>query len=69
MNKQAKKLKLDKSNFSNPHGLSEKANHASPSDICIITANAMKYDLFKEIVGKKSYECVVISKFGDPINY
>ncbi|CDW73870.1 d-alanyl-d-alanine carboxypeptidase family protein [Stylonychia lemnae] len=69
MNKQAKKLKLDKPNFSNPHGLSEKANHASPSDICIITANAMKYDLFKEIVGRKQYECIVISKFGDPVNY
>lgn len=30
MNKQAKNLKLEKVNFSNPHGLSEKANHASP---------------------------------------
>ena len=38
MNRQARKLKLDKANFSNPHGLSEKANHASPSDMCVIIA-------------------------------
>mmetsp|Transcript_20661 Transcript_20661/g.15200 ORF Transcript_20661/g.15200 Transcript_20661/m.15200 type:complete len:157 (+) Transcript_20661:908-1378(+) len=30
MNRQAKRLGLDKVNFANPHGLSEKANHASP---------------------------------------
>jgi D-alanyl-D-alanine carboxypeptidase len=53
MNRQVKKLKLDKANFSNPHGLSEKANHASPSDICAIIAYALKYDMFREIVSKK----------------
>jgi len=69
MNKQARKLKLNKANFSNPHGLSEKANHASPSDICVITANALKYELFREIVSKKQFSCTVISKFGDPVPY
>ncbi len=67
MNRQAKKLKLDKSNFSNPHGLSEKANHASPSDICAITAQALKYDLFREIVSKKQHDCIVLSKYGEPV--
>jgi D-alanyl-D-alanine carboxypeptidase (penicillin-binding protein 5/6) len=69
MNKQAKKLKLDKANFSNPHGLSEKANHASAQDICKITSYALKYDLIKEIVNKKSHKCTVISRFGEPVNY
>ena len=50
MNKQAKKLKLNHTNFSNPHGLSEKANHASAQDVCKIATYALKYDLIREIV-------------------
>ena len=69
MNRQAKKLKLEKVNFSNPHGLSEKANHASPHDVCKIATYALKYDLIKEIVNKKSYQCTIISRFGDPVLY
>eukprot|EP00350_Pseudokeronopsis_sp_OXSARD2_P001947 CAMPEP_0170552836 /NCGR_PEP_ID=MMETSP0211-20121228/10736_1 /TAXON_ID=311385 /ORGANISM="Pseudokeronopsis sp., Strain OXSARD2" /LENGTH=120 /DNA_ID=CAMNT_0010860861 /DNA_START=245 /DNA_END=607 /DNA_ORIENTATION=+ len=49
MNRQAKRLGLDKVNFSNPHGLSEKANHASPQDVCKIASYALKYDLIKDI--------------------
>lgn len=69
MNKQAKKLKLQKVNFSNPHGLSEKANHASPTDVCKIATAAMKYDLIRDIVNKKVYSCQIVSKFGDAIKY
>jgi D-alanyl-D-alanine carboxypeptidase len=67
MNKQAKKLKLDKLNFSNPHGLAEKSNHASPLDICKIASYALKYDIIREIVSKKTYSCTVVNKFGDPV--
>lgn len=70
MNKQAKKLKLDKQcQFTNPHGLQEKSNHASAQDICKIASYAMKYDIFKEIAGKKEYECRVIKRNGEIISY
>ncbi len=69
MNRQAKKLKIEKAHFSNPHGLQEKANHASPADICKITTYAMKYDLIREIVGKKQYTCTVINRYGEPVEF
>ena len=69
MNRQVKKLKLEKINFANPHGLAEKANHASPYNICKIATYALKYDIIREIVNKKSYTCTVISRYGEPIPY
>ena len=69
MNRQIRKLKLNNTNFSNPHGLSEKANHASPSDIIKIAAYALKYDLIRDIIMKKSYKCTLISKYGEPQKY
>ena len=69
MNRQAKKLKIEKAHFSNPHGLQEKANHASPQDICKVTAYALKYDLIREIVSNKQYECTVVNRYGEPTKY
>ena len=62
MNKYVKLLKVDENTwFTNPHGLSDKNNHSSPADVCRIAAAAMRFDVLKEIVSKRFYECTVIS--------
>lgn len=62
MNKYAKYMKIDEfTNFSNPHGLSDKNNHSTPGDICKLASFAMRSDLFREIVNKRFYECTVVS--------
>lgn len=55
MNSEAKKLKLQDSCFSNPHGLSDKANKSSAQDVNRLTKKAMEYSLFKEIISKQVY--------------
>jgi D-alanyl-D-alanine carboxypeptidase len=52
MNRQAQKLRLKNCCFINPHGLSQKSNHASASDVAILMYYAMKYELIEEITNK-----------------
>lgn len=59
MNKQVQKLKLKHCKFMNPHGLQQKSNHASASDMVCIMHYAMKYDLIAEVAGKASHTCQV----------
>lgn len=62
MNKQARVLKIEESTrFSNPHGLSDKNNHSTPSDVCKMTAFALRLDLFRDIVSKRFHECITVS--------
>jgi len=46
MNHEANKLKLCNSCFSNPHGLSDKANKSSAQDVTRLTYAALKYPIF-----------------------
>lgn len=63
MNKHAKWLKVDEdTNFTNPHGLSDKNNHSTPADICRVTSHLLRSELMREIVSKRFYECSVISR-------
>lgn len=50
MNLEAQKLRLINSTFSNPHGLSDKANKSSAQDVVRITVAALKYPVFAEII-------------------
>jgi len=52
MNHENQKLKLNNSTYSNPHGLSDKANKSSAQDVVRLTFAALKYPLFVEIVEK-----------------
>jgi len=55
MNAEAQKLKLSNTSFSNPHGLSDKANRSSAQDVTRLTMAALKYTLFAEIVNKYQF--------------
>lgn len=54
MNNDAKELGLKNSNFKNPHGLDEKGHYTTAFDLAIITAEAMKYDFFREMISQKT---------------
>ena len=56
-------MKIDENtNFTNPHGLSDKHNHSTPADVCKIASLAMKNKHLKDIVSRRYYECTVVSK-------
>ena len=59
MNRQAQKLRLKYCRFINPHGLQQKANHASARDVIVLMHYAMKYDILREICGKPRHTCTV----------
>lgn len=53
MNHFAKGIGIIDSHFQTPHGLDTKDHYSSAYDLAILTAKAMKYDVFREIVGSK----------------
>ena len=56
MNHDAAKLKLINTNFSNPHGLSDKANKSCAQDICRLTYECIKIPLVQDVVKRFKYE-------------
>ena len=56
MNHEAAKLKLHGTSFSNPHGLSDKANRSTAQDITRLTYAALKFPIFCEIMNKFEYK-------------
>jgi serine-type D-Ala-D-Ala carboxypeptidase (penicillin-binding protein 5/6) len=56
MNFQANKLKMSSTYFDSPHGLMNKFNYSTASDVAILTAECMKMDLFRKVVGTEEYE-------------
>mmetsp|Transcript_4539 Transcript_4539/g.6853 ORF Transcript_4539/g.6853 Transcript_4539/m.6853 type:complete len:337 (+) Transcript_4539:13-1023(+) len=57
MNKTAKQLQLEKTNFVNPHGMSAPKHRSSAADICKLASEALKSKLFAEICSTKSHTC------------
>ena len=55
MNQTALKLHLKQTRFANPHGLSDKANHSTATELAILSAAVMKIPLIRKIVNTKSY--------------
>ena len=55
MNKRAKKMGAENSNFKNPSGLPDDEHYTTAYDLCTIACYAMKNETFKEIVSTKSY--------------
>ncbi len=56
MNERAEELSLQNTHFSNPHGLSDENHFTTARELAIITAEAMKYPLFCEIVLTKTHK-------------
>ena len=57
MNDKAQKIGMKNTVFYNPHGLDEETENKSTSyDMALLMSYAMKNDIFKKIVGTKSYK-------------
>lgn len=55
MNEKAAALGLANSSFKNPHGLDADGHYSTAADLAVITAAAMKNELFAKIVSTKTY--------------
>ncbi len=53
MNARAEEMGLTSTHFTNPHGLSDENHYTTARELAIITAEAMQYPLFREIVSTK----------------
>ena len=56
MNKKAKELCLEDTNFENPHGLDRDNHYTSAYSLALITKYALSYDKIKEVVGTNEKE-------------
>ena len=61
MNETASELGLENTNFTNPSGLDDENHYTTARELAIITAEAMKYDVFREIVSKRIYTATDLS--------
>lgn len=61
MNKTAGELGLKNTSFTNPSGLDDDNHYTTARELAIITAEAMKYDVFREIVSKRIYTATDLS--------
>lgn len=66
MNREAKALGATNSNFVNPHGLSDDNHYVTAYDMYLIFNEAIKYDLFTEIIGMTSYDTTYYDSAGSP---
>ena len=55
MNKKAKELHLENTNFVTPHGLDDENHFTTAYDLALLTNYALKNDTFKQIVSTKNY--------------
>lgn len=66
MNREAKALGATNSNFVNPHGLSDDNHYVTAYDMYLIFNEAIKYDLFTEIIRMTSYDTTYYDSAGNP---
>ena len=62
MNSRAKELGCSNSHFTNSYGKHDDNHYTTAHDLYIITKEAMKYDVFREIVCKTSYDLASTNK-------
>lgn len=65
MNEEAKSIGATNCNFVNPHGLTDDNHYVTAYDIYLIFNEAVKYDLFTEIIHMASYNTVYHDSTGN----
>lgn len=69
MNQEAKAIGATGSHFVNPHGLTAEDHYVTAYDMYLIFHEAMKYDVFTEIINAPSYSTIYYDKEGNPKEY
>ena len=67
MNKKAKELGLENTNFETPHGLDKDNHYTTAYELALLSNYALNNDTFRKIVGTKSYT-VTINGYGKTIS-
>ena len=65
MNEEAVELGATNCNFMNPNGLTEEGHYVTTYDLYLIFQEALKYDLFNEIIRTTTYNTVYTDKDGN----
>lgn len=65
MNKEAAELGATNCNFTNPNGLTEEGHYVTAYDMYLIFQEALKYELFNQIIQMSSYSTVYTAKNGE----
>ena len=58
MNKTARKCHMRLSNYANPHGLADKANHSTALEQAYLANYAMRNETFRGIVNSKTFTSI-----------
>lgn len=64
MNREAQEIGATNCNFSNPNGLTDETHYVTTYDLYLIFQEAIKYDLFNEIIQMSSYSTTYKDKNG-----
>lgn len=65
MNQRAKRLGALDSNFINPHGYHDLNHYSTPFDMALIAREAIKKEIFREIVNTSHYEMPILMEMDD----
>ena len=65
MNEEAVKLGATNCNFTNPNGLTEEGHYVTTYDLYLIFQEALKYELFNQIIQMASYTTVYTDRDGN----
>lgn len=65
MNEEALRLGATNTNFTNPHGLSDSNHYTTVYDMYLIFNEAIKYDIFNQIIHTQTYETVYYDSRGN----
>ena len=65
MNEEAAELGATNCNFMNPNGLTEEGHYVTTYDLYLIFQEAIKYELFSQIIQMTTYSTVYKDKNGD----
>ncbi len=68
MNEEAQALGATNTHFTNPHGLTDENHYTTAYDIYLMFQEALKYDLFQEIIHMTSYQTAYYDKGGKAKN-
>lgn len=64
MNEEAKAIGATNTNFTNPHGLSDSEHYTTAYDLYLMFNEALKYEVFTQIIQMTSYQTVFYDKDG-----
>lgn len=67
MNEEAARIGATTTHFANPHGLTDPNHYTSVYDIYLIFNEALKYDLFQDIISRKNYYAEYTRIDGTPV--